>query len=40
MYFYTVNANNRVMIDTLSSAYWQQALELSALWRFELIWKA
>ena len=27
------------MICTLSNAHWQQALKLSALWSFELIWK-
>ena len=39
MYFCTVNVNSRVVICTISSAHWQQASKLSALWRFELIWK-
>ena len=39
MYFCTVNGNSSVMIYTLSSAHWQQALKLSALRHFESIWK-
>ena len=39
MYFCTVNGNSRVMICTLSSAHWQQASKVSALRRFQLIWK-
>ena len=33
------NGNSRIIICTLSSAYWQKASKHSALWRFELIWK-
>ena len=36
---YTVNVSSRVVVCTLSSAHWQQASKLSALRRFELIWK-
>ena len=39
MYFCTVNVDSRAMIFTLSSSYWQQASMLSALQRFEFIWK-
>ena len=39
MYFCTVNVNSMLMICTSSSAHWQQASKLSALQRFELIWK-
>ena len=37
MYFCAVN--RRVVIFTLSSTHWQQASKLSALQRFDLIWK-
>ena len=39
MHFCTVNGNCRVMICRLSSAYWQQASNLSSLRCFESIWK-
>ena len=31
--------NGKVMVCTWSSAHWQQASKLSALWCFELTWK-
>ena len=39
MYICTVNGNSRVMICTLSSAHWQQASKLSALWCFDFFGK-
>ena len=38
-YFCIVNGHSRVMICTWSSANWQQVSKLSALRRFDLIWK-